>query len=236
MRTIQKIPWPRVLGEGVIIVVSILLAFWIQAWWDDRQESIEEQSLLRQLKSEFEENAVLLADKRAGHEAARVAGLRLLSVMGPDAEVEELGIESARNALITILLLRTFDPGTGALSTVISSGKLDLISSEELRTDLASWPARYQDISEDEQWLVAMSQDRLGPYFSEFATMRNMTVALKDIRPSLFPEDIETMLRDRKFENIVVSKTGITTTLIEYYDEMKLQFDKTLALIESQIF
>ena len=29
-----KVSWRRVLVESLTIVVSILLAFWLQAWWD----------------------------------------------------------------------------------------------------------------------------------------------------------------------------------------------------------
>ena len=35
--------WPRLLVEGVAIVASILLAFGIDAWWQDRQTHYEEQ-------------------------------------------------------------------------------------------------------------------------------------------------------------------------------------------------
>ena len=37
----RSIPWPRILAEGVAIVVSILLAFGIQAWWEDSQDRAE---------------------------------------------------------------------------------------------------------------------------------------------------------------------------------------------------
>ena len=46
----KKIPWLRVWVEGVVIVVSILLAFGIQAWWDERQESQEVMVSRSQLK------------------------------------------------------------------------------------------------------------------------------------------------------------------------------------------
>ncbi len=32
----RQIPWLRVFGEGLVIVVSILLAFGIEAWWAER--------------------------------------------------------------------------------------------------------------------------------------------------------------------------------------------------------
>lgn len=55
MNRISKIPWPRVLGEGLIIIVSILLAFWIQAWWDARQDRSEEIAVLQSLLGELQE-------------------------------------------------------------------------------------------------------------------------------------------------------------------------------------
>ncbi len=42
----RSIPWPRILAEGVAIVLSILLAFGIQAWWEGVQEREEEQVAL----------------------------------------------------------------------------------------------------------------------------------------------------------------------------------------------
>ena len=40
-------------AEGAAIVVSILLAFAIDAWWEERQERTEEQQILLDLADEF---------------------------------------------------------------------------------------------------------------------------------------------------------------------------------------
>jgi hypothetical protein len=42
-----SIPWLRVLIEGVVIVGSILLAFGIDAWWNERQETEAAEELAR---------------------------------------------------------------------------------------------------------------------------------------------------------------------------------------------
>ncbi len=56
----RQIPWLRVFVEGVVIVASILLAFGIQAWWEETQERVEEQEILggdlKALASEFHAN------------------------------------------------------------------------------------------------------------------------------------------------------------------------------------
>jgi hypothetical protein len=42
------------IAEGAVIVVSILLAFGVDAWWDARQERAREESYLGQLAEDLE--------------------------------------------------------------------------------------------------------------------------------------------------------------------------------------
>jgi hypothetical protein len=46
------IAWPRMFVEGVVIVVSIFLAFAIDAWWDDRQQAEEARLQVERVVSE----------------------------------------------------------------------------------------------------------------------------------------------------------------------------------------
>lgn len=43
----NRINLPQLLIDGVVIVISILLAFGIDAWWDQHQQGVEEQIVLR---------------------------------------------------------------------------------------------------------------------------------------------------------------------------------------------
>ena len=48
MTNTEKIPWKRLSVEAAAIVGSILLAFAIDAWWEDRNQHIEEVEILGQ--------------------------------------------------------------------------------------------------------------------------------------------------------------------------------------------
>jgi hypothetical protein len=50
----------RLVSEGAVIVVSILLAFWIDAWWDNRQARMTEMTVLESIREEVEENRLEL--------------------------------------------------------------------------------------------------------------------------------------------------------------------------------
>ena len=65
------IQWRRILVESVAVVLSILVAFLIDAWWDSHQEGLRERELLEGLLTDFEasrpglENRLELARRMA---------------------------------------------------------------------------------------------------------------------------------------------------------------------------
>ena len=46
--------WKRLLVEGVVIVVSILLAFAIDAWWDERQQLSDAEDQVERVVAELQ--------------------------------------------------------------------------------------------------------------------------------------------------------------------------------------
>ena len=68
--------------EGIVMVASILLAFGIDAWWDDRRAVLDEREHIAQLTFDFQVNATRLANIRSIHEAA----LDLLETLGQLAD------------------------------------------------------------------------------------------------------------------------------------------------------
>ena len=50
----EKIPWKRLSAEAAAIVGSILIAFAIDAWWEEQKDRELEQELLASLIVEFE--------------------------------------------------------------------------------------------------------------------------------------------------------------------------------------
>ena len=54
MQNIRQIAWPRIFPEAAAIIVSILVAFWIDAWWEERQESEEALSLLQEVLKDLQ--------------------------------------------------------------------------------------------------------------------------------------------------------------------------------------
>lgn len=126
----REIHWKRILPEGVAIVVSILLAFWIDAWWDSR---VEQHDLVEFLSSFREE----LIESRQEIEQTLELSVNVLkttdqvflllaneeAVDAPDTLPEVLGrIYKIHNPVLA----------TGAYEDMVSSGNLRLISHRRL--------------------------------------------------------------------------------------------------------
>lgn len=138
----------RVFVEGVVIVSSILLAFSIDAWWDGVQDRSDERLVLEALQVEFADN---LEDLRAVHQvhveyAAELSQLVNLMASVPDGR----SIQVADSLLQPLISFRTADPAMGALTTLLASGRIDLIRNQPLQQALAGWPAQLEDTAEDE--------------------------------------------------------------------------------------
>jgi len=144
----HDIPLKRNAIETVVIVASILLAFAIDAWWDERQERIEETEILLGLKSEFSRYRDDLERSIDYHTNVRILTEELMSSTRRGSwDSETLSID---HALITLSDPKTHDFGGGVLDAIISAGRLEIISNNDLRVKLASWGEVFNEIRDDE--------------------------------------------------------------------------------------
>jgi hypothetical protein len=77
----QNVPWKRLFAEAAAIVLSILLAFAIDAWWEDRGDRQTELLLLQRLKADFSEINVAIRMIEAEHRETSAACIALMSFL-----------------------------------------------------------------------------------------------------------------------------------------------------------
>jgi hypothetical protein len=143
------------IAEGIAIVLSILLAFAIDAWWDERQERSEEKEVLKSIYIEFKTNrdeaaAVILTHERAIHSIAR------LQQLTPD-EILMMPSESVEETIGFFATPATFDAVRGSVDALTSSGKLRILQDRELREALMTFVTILDDAIEDRNYMAQTS-------------------------------------------------------------------------------
>ena len=94
MANSNNIQWKRISAEGAAIVVSILLAFSIEAWWDERRDGASERVMLSSLLAELHATEISF-DINDGHVAAiRDSTQQLLNAaVGPNNPLGDRDID-----------------------------------------------------------------------------------------------------------------------------------------------
>ena len=140
------IPWKTITVEAVAIVLSILMAFAIDAWWAEKKESDVEQVALLALLSDFTESREQLARVLISLESARIDFAHFQSVT--DAELVEVDPDTIRRILTALAKNHTFDPVTATLDALVNDGRLGLISDAQLLTQLSGWRRSLDNIED----------------------------------------------------------------------------------------
>lgn len=163
MSKTRQAQWKRFLVEGVVILVSILLAFSIDAWWDSRIEQHREREQLVSMLAEFKADLTGLDSVLTsiqGH-AQNIDALIALLKAADDETVQVPG-----PLLGSAITWRTSDVSTSALDALMASGDLNLLRNTELRTNLAGFPAFLSDVREDENVAQIFAESQMSIFLA----------------------------------------------------------------------
>ena len=229
-------PWRRWAAEVVAIVGSILLAFAIDAWWDDLQLRRDEATAIRQLRDEFLSNSEAIRAAQQSHRRAEVAFdamLRIIREKGdpagsyvvPDSVLFELGSWT------------TLDPATGVLEALVSSGRILLIGDSDLRAELTSWSTELQDVREEEVEDRRITSDQVLPLINQYVPLVSMEhrISGEPAFPSAFEGDLRGLLGSLYFENVMHGRLIRKTNILDAYADLTAQHQSILSRLEERL-
>ncbi len=131
----RSIQWSRLIAEGAVIVVSILFAFAVDAWWDARQERVREETYIRQLVAELEGTLENNANFGERADAIDWAAARLVQSY---YEATPPPRDSVAHWL-SLDMYFVVQPQLGTLEMLIATGDLALIRNDSLRTRIPNY-------------------------------------------------------------------------------------------------
>ena len=227
MSNTQKIQWLRLSVEAVAIVASILLAFAIDAWWDYRKDLITEVEILHNLKDEFTANhETLLQDVEYVSTYAQATQRLLDAYEGTTASrqsVDSLGVD-----LWHSMSWRTSNLSTATLDSVISAGHLAVVTDQPLRTALAGWPARLDDMAEEEMFEWSEVTERYRPFVGRIVSIPSLE-GVERKPPD--PDSLRRLLESVEFRSLLSMRLDVSLVSLKDNKETLTELNRILDLL-----
>ena len=142
----RSIAWKSIAVEAAAIVLSILLAFAIDAWWAEKKEGDVEYVAIQALRSDFIASREQMAVVLRSLERSRTQFARFQSAT--PAEFAEIDPDAIRRILTGLVKNHTFDPVTATLDALVNDGRLGLISDPQLLRQLSNWRSELDNIAD----------------------------------------------------------------------------------------
>lgn len=191
------------IGEILLVVIGILIALQINNWNQRRIALEEETQILANLKSEFEQNKKELGNAIAMNENLMKTGRYIMSLIGEDEEV--IRSINTDSLLFQSFEYAQFNPSENALSDLLQSGRLNLISNDYLKSLLYQWSRTKKGAEDQFSGLDDKIEEDLVPYITLHYSLRDVDrysrLAWKE--KSKLPSDKTKLFRDMVYENLL---------------------------------
>lgn len=239
-----RLNWTRLLLEGSAIVISILLAFSIDAWWDTHQDRQEEQRILVGLKKELESNLDRI-EVELSYRNAVVASIQTLF----DAANGKVALEQdqADRLIGDVTWWTNVDYSRGVVDGLVKGGRLSIIENTALRDAISALPNRYDVIRESERNDQTTTNAVVVPYLNRNASLTQIANTMAAGRPGsgdtptppVYPvtnvRDHRDLIHDPEFLGILVQEHWNHLETIASYELFKASIDDALRMIRLEV-
>lgn len=211
----------RTILSGLGIVLSILLAFAIDAAWEERADRRQEAALLDGLRVEFEENLSQLDRMAAGFRYQDSVLVAFFDEETPETEeAARVVVEGFSPAL---MWADQFDANMASFEIMVNAGRLDLPTDAELRRLLWIWKRQVED-----------AEDDVGAFSQFILEGRRILgdLGARGIRTELRPSWREQVDRIRASHEVSALAQTVRYDRTEYSDELEVLRGTAREIIE----
>ncbi len=227
-------------GQTVAIVASILMAFAIQAWWEEQQEAELEARLLKALEVETYANIAEI-ETNSKYRTSMSAVCDSILAAAP----EQISAEEFDAHLADLLWWSVSNFSVAALSTLVDGGELSQISDPRISLQISRITNLLGQVTllEDEdrqtsrfELVPLLYSSGSFPQLSNIATERGEP-GIGDWTPSPpVPDkggrDHRAFLSDDKFRGIVVLKKWAQEDVLTAYVRLEASFNELLEILK----
>jgi hypothetical protein len=226
MNQTQNLPWKRITIEAAAIVASILLAFAIDASWEEQLDRQLERDDLERLHAEFQRNRdrmVEMVNTERMHAASNAMYELIATHLG-----REPRIDVPNDLLRGVRATPTFDAVTPVLDGLVSSGRLENIRDADVHFAIHYWKRHLTQVQETELSARKLVQEQLIPAL----------IKRGNLGPSFTNDDpngITTMAIDEELLGVIAHRANYTRFVLRTRTELELATNDVVAATESAL-
>ena len=193
------------IGEIVLVVIGILIAFSISSWNEKRLEANQEKITLSNLNGEFQDNLRDL-DSINAKLSNTIANMEHLFAMFNKKE-SQYDSSTLDSIISKILTSPTWKPSEFVLNDLKNSGGLSKLRNKELKKLLFQWTRYYNEMKE-----MAIQTEKTSIDIVEFlkihGSLRNVDTSTPNFRYERSKLNIDnlSLLQNPQFENYIDDK------------------------------
>ena len=229
------------IGEIILVMIGILLALQVNNWNNQRLEANKEQTVLKNLRSDFNHNIAEFDRIYNSTANSYKSSLKLLEIIKDDSKINPPEIDSLFNSIINDFY--SLDLNSASIDEIKNSGSLNIIKDTQLRKQLSNWSFIEADSEDDIEIYYNYMFDFFIPSLTNKSILRNMAVperlikkvGLPDISNSKFSIDYDKTVRTLEFENQVYNNALNVVYVLDAYKKIETYLNDTLKLIDSNI-
>jgi len=189
------------IGEIILVMIGILLAFQVSTWKEGQDNLKEEQNMMSSIHTEFKNNLKKVKATLAQYKESEKSIKSLMSYMKFSAgQLKEINTDSLIAKSIDVY---DYSPTQNSLTEILATGNLKLLRKDSLKIMLLAWSAELNEKEESWGTLDDFNQNLVLPYLTKKASMRNIDSysIQKWQEKSKFNVDQEALFNDIEFEN-----------------------------------
>jgi hypothetical protein len=229
------------IGEIILVMIGILLALQVNNWNNIRLEVNKEQIILKNLRSDFNENITEFNRIYESSSNTYMSSVRLLEIIKDNSKINPSEIEMLLNSIINGFY--SLDLNSASIDEIKNSGSLNIIKDAELRKQISKWSFIVADSEDDIEIYYDYIFNFFIPSLTNKSVLRNMAVPkrlmngidLPQITKSNYNIDYNKTIRTLEFENQVYNNTLNIVYVLQNYKKIETYLHNTLELIESNI-
>jgi hypothetical protein len=229
-------PGLRIVGEVLLIIVSVLIAFQLEGVREERQAQSRADAQLRALLADLQDNQQRLQGVIRAQQRVVSAGRTVVRISNGNEPVPAM--DSVVFAVSYATQFFRLEPVTGAYDALVASGDLRLIRNDTLRSALANFMSDVREGNEDEEISSLLRVELVGAQSestSFLSVMRPGLRGLADLPESSTAPNIDALLTNQRYMSFLTLLTGVEGGILNYFLGLEEEVVALIQLVEAEI-